>query len=115
MHDPVLTRDEECWMPCAGWAGEACGGSQRITVYETLDADPPATNPGVPAFPLLGCYTEPVGGARALSARVPVEGGLTVAKCTAACANRGFALAGVEYGRGTSSQIRMVQIALTRI
>lgn len=86
-------------MPCAGWAGEACGGSQRITVYETLDANPPSTNPGVPGFPLLGCYTEPVG-ARALPVRAVYEGGLTVAKCTAVCAKRGFALAGVEYGRG---------------
>lgn len=86
-------------MPCAGWSTEACGGSQRITVYETLSGNPPSTNPGTPGFPSLGCYSDSIA-RRALPVRGDYEGGLDVAKCISSCSSRGFALAGVEYGYG---------------
>ncbi len=100
MNKPVQTMEGDCSMPCSGWPGEACGGSQRITVYETLSGNPPTTNPGTFDFPSLGCYTDSVAH-RALSVKVGYEGGLDVAKCIDTCASKGFALAGVEYGYGT--------------
>lgn len=86
-------------MPCAGAAGEACGGPQRISVYESSISNRPGTNPGVEGFPSLGCWSDAVS-TRALSVWGVVEGGLTVAKCAAACASQGFGLSGVEYGQG---------------
>lgn len=60
----------------------------------------PTTNPGSGAFPSLGCYSDNVAG-RALPVQLDVgDGGLSVERCTAACAGQGFAIAGVEYGQG---------------
>lgn len=91
-------------MPCSdpNAVGEACGGSQRLSVYALNPqfAQEPTTSPGSGSFPSLGCYSDNVGG-RALPAQVDVgDGGLTVERCTAACAGQGFAIAGVEYGQG---------------
>jgi len=60
----------------------------------------PTTSPGSGSFPSLGCYSDNTAG-RALPVQVDVgDGGLTVERCTAACAGQGFAIAGVEYGQG---------------
>lgn len=118
MNRPVLTRDADCSFPCAGWATEACGGSQRLTVYETLNGNPPSTFPGISGFPSLGCYSDSVA-KRALPVKVAYEGGLDVTKCATACSSQGYTLAGVEYGYGTSlslqSQHAFMILIVTRV
>ncbi|KAF3041491.1 hypothetical protein E8E12_001152 [Didymella heteroderae] len=101
--DPIPTEEIECSWPCSDReaVGEACGGSQRLSVYE-LNPDfarVPVTSPGSGSFASLGCYSDNVAG-RALPVQLNVgDGGLTVERCTAACASEGFAIAGVEYGQ----------------
>lgn len=88
-------------MACTGAAGEACGGSNRISIYEKT-----ATAGGTPkqaASPTgwgsLGCYSDSVG-ARILSDNGIVDGGpsaMTPKACTDACKKGDFKYAGVEY------------------
>ncbi|KAF8534900.1 putative glyoxal oxidase precursor [Trichophaea hybrida] len=90
----------DCNMGCSGNATEACGGPNRLTVFSGTDVGGPQTNPGPPGWTSAGCYTDNVGG-RTLATGVGTPGGgaaLTVALCTAACAQGNYLHAGVEYG-----------------
>ncbi|KAK4168342.1 WSC domain-containing protein, partial [Cladorrhinum sp. PSN259] len=52
-----------------------------------------------PAVNSLGCYYDGQGGKRAIDAGAFASDTMTVETCTQFCADRGFRLAGVEYGR----------------
>ncbi|KAF8242298.1 hypothetical protein K440DRAFT_591049 [Wilcoxina mikolae CBS 423.85] len=89
----------DCSMGCSGNATEACGGPNRLTVFKGTAVGGPTTNPGPPGWTSAGCYTDGVGG-RTLITGVGTPGGgaaLTVALCTAACAQGNYLHAGVEY------------------
>lgn len=95
----------ECSYPCTGNSNEVCGGSSRLTVYNSASISP-KVNPGVNGYESLGCFTDAVS-ARALTNIVQGPGGSqnnTVAGCTATCGAKGYAYAGVEYAGGTYFQ-----------
>ena len=73
-------------MPCAGDAGETCGGPNRLNVY--------AAGPG---WVQLGCYTDQPY-SRTLANVGSYTGGLTVENCLASCQASGYSYGGVEYG-----------------
>ncbi|KAF2655100.1 WSC-domain-containing protein [Lophiostoma macrostomum CBS 122681] len=50
----TLAPDADCSMPCKGDSTEACGGPNRLTVYETAST---FVDPGIMGFHSLGCWT----------------------------------------------------------
>lgn len=91
-----------CNMPCNGAPGEACGGPDRLSVYEKAAGSGGGT-PVPPAAPAgwgsLGCYSDSVG-ARILSTVGIIPGGpaaMTPELCTATCRQGNFKYAGTEY------------------
>jgi Glyoxal oxidase N-terminus/WSC domain len=99
----TLSPDGECNMGCTGAPTTQCGGPNRLTVFWNGQAPPMGLfeNTGVNGWTQLGCYTDHGVANRSLTTIMPTPGGqsaLTVERCTAACQNAGFTLAGVEYG-----------------
>ncbi|KAK7189339.1 WSC domain-containing protein [Paraphaeosphaeria sporulosa] len=97
------TADGDCNFGCSGNLKEACGGSNRLTIFNNTAAGqgPPYTNPGVKGYRSLGCYVDNMGG-RTLDTEVSgtFPGGYqnsTVANCVAACSSRNYMYAGLEY------------------
>lgn len=91
-----------CTMPCAGNATQICGGPNRLSVYNYTGT--PQLTPShaevVGEYGFEGCFTEPASGGRALSGFSFVNGtALSAQLCVARCEERGFAYAGMEYGR----------------
>ncbi|KAK7458254.1 WSC domain-containing protein [Colletotrichum acutatum] len=89
--------EADCNMPCSGDSSEACGGSDRLSVF-TNGVAAPVINPGPPSWSSLGCQNDP--GPRLLSYRTGVAAGdskMSVLQCTNACQAAGYSLAGVEY------------------
>ena len=93
----------DCNKACSGDATQACGGGNRLTLFNNANAKPPTapvTNPGPAGWTSKGCYSEGANG-RTLQNGVATTGGsaaLTVALCTTACKNGNYKYAGVEYG-----------------
>lgn len=89
-------------MECGGAAGEACGGPNRLSVYEkaaTSASGGPAASDEPGNWGSLGCYSDSVG-ARILSVGVIVNGGpsnMSAASCTDACQAGNYKYAGTEY------------------
>lgn len=93
-------------MACSGAPGEACGGPDRISVYERS-----ATAPAQSSAPVIedgtdhvwtarGCYSD-LTYARILSQAVGVQGGgqnNSAQSCTAECRKQDFKFSGTEYG-----------------
>ncbi|KAK1676777.1 WSC domain-containing protein [Colletotrichum godetiae] len=93
----VKKSETDCNMPCSGDSTEACGGSDRISVF-TNGVAAPVIDPGPPGSSSLGCQNDP--GPRLLSYRAGVAAGdlkMSVLQCTNACQAAGYSLAGVEY------------------
>ncbi|KAL5436596.1 hypothetical protein PMIN06_010796 [Paraphaeosphaeria minitans] len=98
-----LSADGDCNIGCSGNAEEACGGSNRLTIFNNTASGqgPPFTDPGTNGYRSLGCYTD-----RTAERTLDVEisgnfpGGYqnsTVANCISACSNGGYTYAGLEY------------------
>lgn len=89
-------------MPCSGAPGEACGGPNRLSVYEkaaSTGGDAPAAA-GPNGWGSLGCYSDSVA-ARILPNVGIVNGGpanMSAASCTDACSAANYKYAGTEYG-----------------
>ncbi|KAG8830917.1 hypothetical protein FRC17_004067 [Serendipita sp. 399] len=86
-----------CTMPCAGANNENCGGVNRLNVFERTNTVIPTVAPASSGWTYQNCYTD-AGGNRALGVRVYLDGGMTAPACMAACYQRGYQFAGVEYG-----------------
>jgi hypothetical protein len=92
-------------MACNGAPGEACGGSDRISLYERTAA-PPAQSSAIEiddgtdwVWIARGCYSD-VPWMRILSQGVNVQGGgqnNSAQSCTAECRKQNFQYAGTEY------------------
>lgn len=92
-------------MACSGAPGEACGGPNRLSLYERTAA-PPAQSSGIVIddgsgweWVARGCYSD-LTYARILSLGVAVQGGgqnNSAQSCTAECKRQNFAFAGTEY------------------
>lgn len=99
----TIATDGRCSMPCLGDAGEICGGSYGINVYQNDDPQStgPVTLPTYGAWVSQGCYIDSVA-SRALPVGIAVTGGpsaMTVQLCLDACYSASYILAGVEYGQ----------------
>lgn len=93
----------DCSMPCTGNATTQCGGPNRLSVFWNGQAPSSALSEisAVNGWSSLGCYTDQGPAARTLTTIMPTTGGqpaLTIERCTSACQEGGFTLAGVEYG-----------------
>lgn len=86
-----------CTIPCAGDATEICGGGERLNVFNNTAWVAPALTQ-VFGVKLLGCYKEPEGG-RAVVGFMYGDNALTVESCVAECSDRGYSIAGAEFGR----------------
>jgi len=100
-----------CSFPCAGSSTEICGGSNRLSMYEYINADgtvstttAPATSPTpTPAAVNLpsgwsygGCYIDNANG-RILGTQEPDSDTMTIESCIATCSGLGYSIAGAEY------------------
>ena len=72
-------------MACNGNSNQICGGPNGLSVYELT------------GWFNAGCWNDTVGD-RTLGQQQYGLGDLTIAKCTKACADNGYLLAGLEYG-----------------
>ncbi|ETN47085.1 uncharacterized protein HMPREF1541_01275 [Cyphellophora europaea CBS 101466] len=84
-----------CNMGCRGNASEACGGQDRITVYENPGLTP-HVYPGDSCWKPQGCYTDSTN-ARTFERRV-ASGDGDVQTCLNQCKGQGFSWTGLEYG-----------------
>lgn len=90
----VPAPDTECSEPCAGNSTETCGAPNRINVYTNIIYKAPS-NPVVPNFPYLSCYTDSP--TRTLNSKSFADNAMTVEMCGSYCA--GYKYFGVEYSR----------------
>ncbi|KAK1834732.1 putative fungistatic metabolite [Podospora conica] len=93
--------DTACSMACSGDPSQPCGGPSRLNIFHTTVVSGPRINPGVNGFVHMGCYSEGTSGrtlTHGVSGAIVPGVQMSVDRCTAACANTGFPLAGVEYG-----------------
>lgn len=120
---------EGCNMACSGAPGEACGGPNRLSLYEraaasssqssaststaataasilvsTSSINPAATSGTKLGWSYEGCYVDGPG-PRTLPNGVGVQGGMTRQKCLDACQAGGYVLAGTEYAGECSYQV----------
>ena len=87
----------QCNMACASDSTSTCGGSNAIQLYRNpSNAKAAAPVTVINGFSSSGCIQEVSG--RALTGLRVDYADMTIDKCTAACAQAGFKLAGVEYG-----------------
>jgi hypothetical protein len=99
---------EDCNVPCKGSSSEACGGSSRLSVYSSGKPGP-ITNPGDGTLThYAGCWVDSVG-ARTLPVEIELAGKTTVAACAAACREKGYDHAGVEYASGMFYSSQMMR------
>jgi hypothetical protein len=92
-------------MACAGTPSEACGGPDRLSIYQrstsTSGGDTPDIVGRTGNWTSLGCYSD-AGGARALANGVaPLGGGQnnSAESCIATCEISRYKFAGTEYGQ----------------
>ncbi|KAF9465644.1 copper radical oxidase [Collybia nuda] len=100
LHGGVPAPAADCNMPCSGNSLESCGAGGRLNLYWSGEEPPPppATAPTIGNWTSLGCISDNVNGnGRTLAVGMPVTGDMTQAKCTNACFNAGFPLAGAEF------------------
>ncbi|KAK0632014.1 hypothetical protein B0T14DRAFT_490452 [Immersiella caudata] len=91
----------QCSMACSGDATQPCGGPSRLNLFHTTAIIGPQVNPGTNGFVHLGCYSEGTTGrtlTHGVSGATIPGSEMTVDRCTAACLNANYLLAGVEYG-----------------
>ncbi|KAF8623873.1 hypothetical protein AX17_007275 [Amanita inopinata Kibby_2008] len=92
----------DCNMACSGNSQELCGGPNRLNFFWSgaPPQGPPIITPQIGNWISLGCYSDNfyVSG-RTLPVGEAVTGGMTNAKCTTACFNAGYSLAGTEYAQ----------------
>lgn len=93
----VAVSSTECNMPCTGNTLQPCGGPGRLNLFWSGDEPAPTAFAEIQDWDSLGCYSEGLNGQRTLTTGMGVQGAMTTEKCTAACFNGGFRLAGTEY------------------
>ncbi|KAL9602500.1 MAG: hypothetical protein Q9219_001794 [cf. Caloplaca sp. 3 TL-2023] len=88
-----------CSKPCTGNKTEICGGSGRLSVWNSTAYIPPTTVKQVGTYLSQGCYPEPAKGRLLTGPTYTNSTGMTVESCVNFCAASGNRYAGVEYGQ----------------
>ena len=95
---PVVTVGATgCTSTCGGNAAEQCGGSWRLSVYNSTAYLPAQAKSQVGGYTYQGCYLD--GTSRVLNGYVTAGAGTTQEACVATCKSKGYKVAGVEYGK----------------
>ena len=92
----TLSNPPACTMACKGAAGQKCGGSNALSVFNNTAYVPPSPGTKVAGWSYASCYMEPQYG-RALPDKLWSDPAMTVAKCTSFCAAAGLPWAGLEW------------------
>lgn len=92
----TLAAATECALPCAGDKSQTCGGYSKLNLYEYTSSDPAPVNPLPAGWSAEGCFTE-LKNARAIVGFYVSSTKMTPALCVKTCAQKGYAVAGVEY------------------
>lgn len=93
-----FTTQSTCNMKCKGNAQQTCGGTSRVSVFNSTTFAGPKPPKTVGSWTYDSCYMEPQYG-RALTSLVKADDAMTVSTCVNACQAAGYAVAGLEYGR----------------
>ena len=84
-------------MPCSGNSSEICGGSSRLSVYNSTTYIPPTTVKQVGSYVSKGCYAEGNNTRLLTGPSYSNSTGMTVESCVGFCKTAGANYAGVEY------------------
>ncbi|KAL8670348.1 MAG: hypothetical protein Q9168_005106 [Polycauliona sp. 1 TL-2023] len=88
-----------CNKPCSGNKTEICGGSSRLSVWNSTQYIPPTTVRQVGTYLSQGCFPDLTKG-RLLSGSSYVNAtGMTVESCVGFCSASKYAYAGLEFGQ----------------
>ncbi|TCD62163.1 hypothetical protein EIP91_007269 [Steccherinum ochraceum] len=107
-----INQAQQCYMTCSD--GQKCGGTWAISLFKkgastvpptttTVSTPPASSAPATPSgsipagWTAAGCAHD--GNNRALDGYMFTSDSMTAGICTSTCASKGFARAGVEYGR----------------
>ncbi|KAI6783787.1 putative glyoxal oxidase precursor [Emericellopsis cladophorae] len=93
--------ESECNTACGGNSDEFCGGPNRMSIFsrgEPTIYQPPRATERVGDWVYAGCVTDNAGLDRTFPWQLIFDGTLTPKICTDACAEFGYAAAGLEYG-----------------
>lgn len=96
---------QNCNMRCHGNSSQICGGSNAISMFESLryveavNKANVAVNNGTASgsFGYGGCYTDAAGLKRTLNTYWFFDANMTVEMCLITCFSKGLSVAGVEY------------------
>lgn len=88
-----------CNKACTGNSSEICGGSSRLSVYNSTTFIPPTTVKQVGTYVSQGCYAEATTGRLLSGSTYTNSTGMTVESCVAYCSKGSYNYAGVEYGK----------------
>ncbi|KAF8202269.1 hypothetical protein BJ912DRAFT_920655 [Pholiota molesta] len=97
--------DTQCNSPCTGDGSYICGGTGYISIYQDKGHNGvlPTNRNKLGNWTFEGCYKDNTNVnktvKRTLSQRVEISTGVTVEKCTAQCAVKGFHISGLEFGQ----------------
>lgn len=99
----TLTDEARCSMDCSGNPAEKCGAGDILSVYNTgtLTAykAPSAQKDNLPgSWVYQGCYTDNVGGTRALFWQSILTTNNTATNCLGLCSQYGYMAGGMQYG-----------------
>lgn len=101
IREPGVFATKGCNMACAGNSSEFCGGSNRLTIYESSEPPPPYSPRSPASWTALGCFTDNAG-TRTLGTQQEVPGGytnMTIEGCLSVCTSQGYTYSGVEYAQ----------------
>jgi hypothetical protein len=105
----TLLPSTRCAVSCPNNQYENCGGGSTLTLFNNPSKYPTLTLPA--GWTSGGCRSEAASG-RALKGYSFAGGDMTPLKCIQACADRGYSIAGAEYGRGESLTLFYVDYSI---
>jgi WSC domain/PAN domain len=86
-----------CNMACKGNPSETCGGSLRLSLYNNTNFAYPKIPFTAANYTFVGCYTDNTSARTLRNYSTSSTTSMTVESCTAICAAKHYAYAGVEY------------------
>lgn len=95
----LLASNSTCNMLCAGNKNETCGGSNRMSIFNSTNYQPILHVATVSTYKWQGCYSEPSGGRALQSYSFTNTTAMTAELCVNSCAAKGFSYAGMEYAQ----------------